>query len=82
MLRRHRPIGVIGKSVQLQSFLTLALDRSGWSTACILSLNTQKGIRHPFNEAGFAPEPFLTFGEKKNLLPLPGFEHRTAQPVA
>jgi hypothetical protein len=33
-------------------------------------------------EAGWASEPVLTFGEEKDLLPLPGLDPRTIQPGA
>jgi hypothetical protein len=33
-------------------------------------------------EAGWAPEPVLTFRGRKSPLPLPGFDPRTVQPVA
>ena len=62
---RHRHTGAV--AVQLQSFVTSAPDRDRWSTPRFLSLDTQKGPRYTFNEAGFAPEPVLIFGEKKNL---------------
>ena len=29
-----------------------------------------------------APDPVWTFGEEKRLFPLPGFEHRSLQPLA
>jgi len=33
-------------------------------------------------DAGWAPEPVQTLGEKKTLLPLPEFEPRSDQPAA
>ena len=60
-----------GVEVWLHSFLTSALDRDEWLTSC-------PGLSAPLNRA---PEPIWTSGEEKNMLPLPGFEPRTAQSV-
>ena len=67
-----------GVDAYLHSFLTYALDRDEWSTLRPARFTPGIEPRYPLG-----PRPGLdVFGEEENLLPLPGFEPRTVQPVA
>jgi hypothetical protein len=64
--------------VQLHSFLTFALHGGElchwWLYPC---------GKTPFSIGGWVGQkPVWTFGEQKNILPLPGFECWMVQPVA
>ena len=69
--------------VQLHSFLTLPLDGGEGSTSRPGQLNHATERRYPLNNRlDGTQSPSGRFGGETNVFSLPGFEHRTIQPVA
>jgi len=69
--------------VLLHQFLTLALDGGEWSTSRPGQINHAIEARYPLNKRlDGIQRPSGRFEGETNVFPLPGFEHRTVQPVA
>jgi hypothetical protein len=75
--RRH----VKGTEAQILSFLNSALHGNEWLTSRPDRF-TLKDHRNPLNERLGGPQSQLgRSGEERNMLPLPGIELRTVQPI-
>jgi hypothetical protein len=70
--------------VCLHSFLTSAVDGGEWSTSCLGHITPGKESLNPFiMRLGVDLRVGVgCFGEEKNVLFLPKYEHQTVQPIA
>jgi hypothetical protein len=72
-----------GVEVFLPSFLTLAQDASELLASCASRFNPREGAPVSIEQnAVWGPEKVGTLRRKDIVLPLPGLEPRTVQPVA